>query len=59
MKQTSEDTDIVYSIILDSQGQPLTRFLNREHPLIAKTIPQEDLSNNTLDIIKQKTKTPQ
>ena len=53
MKQTSEDTDIVYSIILDSQGQPLTRFLNREHPLIATTIPQEDLSNNTLDIIKQ------
>ena len=53
MKQTGEDTDIVYSIILDAQGRPLTRFLNREHPLIVKTIQDENLNKYTLDIIKK------
>ena len=53
MKQTSEDTDIVYSIILDAQGRPLTRFLNREHPLIVKTIQDENLNQYTLNIINK------
>lgn len=51
MKQTSEDTDIVYSIIVDRQGQPLTRFLNKQHPLIADRIKNKNLDNYTLDII--------
>ncbi len=51
MKQTSEDTDIVYSIIVDSKEQPLTRFLNKQHPIIADKIKNKNLDNYTLDII--------
>ncbi len=51
MKQTSEDTDIVYSVIVDGQGQPLTRFLNKQHPIIAEKIKNKNLNNYTLDII--------
>lgn len=51
MQQTSEDSDIVYSVVVNSKGQPLTRFLNREHSLIAKIIRNNNLDNNTFDII--------
>ena len=58
MQQTSEDTDIVYSVIVNSKGQPLTRFLNREHPAIAKIIHNQNLDNNNniLNIIKESEK---
>ena len=51
MQQTNEDIDIVYSVIVDNKGQPLTRYLNQEHPLITKIIKNNKPSNNTFEII--------
>ena len=51
MQQTSEDTDIVYSVIVDTKGQPLTRFINQERPPIAKVIEKQKIDNSTLEII--------
>lgn len=52
MKETSEDTDIVYSIIVDDNGQPLTRFINKHHPIILKHIENKQINDDTLDIIR-------
>ncbi|MEM9008513.1 MAG: ATP-binding protein [Cyanobacteria bacterium P01_F01_bin.86] len=38
MRQTSEDADIVYSIILDREGLPLTQYLNDEDPLLTSIL---------------------
>jgi len=38
MKQTNVDDDIVYSIVLDPQGKPLTRFINQDEPIIAEAM---------------------
>ena len=51
MKQTSEDTDIVYSIIVDHKGQALTRFLNKHHPIILNELNNKKLDNYLLDLI--------
>ena len=38
MRQTNRDPDIVYTVVLDDQGHPLTRFLNRDNPIIAQAL---------------------
>ncbi|MBP0017033.1 MAG: response regulator [Cyanobacteria bacterium SBLK] len=38
MRQSGRDRDFVYSVILDRQGTPLTRYLDREHPSIARAL---------------------
>ena len=40
VKQTSQDDDIVYAVIVDLRGQALTRYLNREDARIANTLDQ-------------------
>ena len=51
MEQISEDTDLVYSVIIDSEGKALTSFLDEQHPIIAQTINNNFLDKNTLEII--------
>ena len=51
MQQTTEDEDLVYSVILNSRKQPLTRFLNQSDPLIIKAISQTE-TDNLLSILQ-------
>ena len=51
MEQISEDADLVYSVIIDSEGKALTSFFDEQHPIIAQTINNNFLDKNTLDII--------
>jgi signal transduction histidine kinase/DNA-binding response OmpR family regulator len=54
MKQTSEEDDIVYSLVINQEGRSLTRFLNREHPLIAQVpLANNPNNNNILKIISR------
>lgn len=36
--QTHRDPDIVYAVVVDAQGNPLTRYLNRDNPIIAPAL---------------------
>jgi len=36
MRQTGQDQDIVYSVVVDTEGKPLTRFYDQDHPLLAQ-----------------------
>ena len=38
MQQATEESDIVYSVIISEKGELLTRYLNRSHPLIKATV---------------------
>lgn len=38
MHQTSRDPDAVYVLVVDVHGQPVTRFLNSQHPFIAQAL---------------------
>ncbi|MEQ9238749.1 response regulator [Coleofasciculus sp. E2-BRE-01] len=38
MKQTNVDDNIVYSVVLDSEGKPLTRFINQNEPIVAEAM---------------------
>ena len=53
MRQTSEDADIIYSIILDRKGLPLTQYLNHEDPLIAKALASLAGDTQPLSILRQ------
>lgn len=53
MQQASEDPDLVYSVVVNSKGIALTRFLDRDHSAIAKIIQTNNLDNNTFDIVKK------
>ncbi len=39
IQQTSDDDDIVYVVVLDTEQHPLTRSLNRQHPLLKQIQP--------------------
>lgn len=46
MQQTSEDRDLVYSVVVDAEGNALTRYLNREDGAVNKVLTQNlDVSN--------------
>ena len=38
MQQATEEQDVVYSVIVNSEGRPLTRYLDREQPLIQEAL---------------------
>ncbi len=38
MQQATEESDVVYSVIISENGELLTRYLNRDHPLIKTTV---------------------
>jgi signal transduction histidine kinase/ActR/RegA family two-component response regulator len=38
MRQSGRDRDFVYSVVLDRHGNPLTRFLDRKHPIIDQVL---------------------
>ena len=50
MKQTSVDSDIIYSIVVGQQGRALTRFLNQRDPIIAFSL--KDRALNHINILK-------
>ena len=50
MRQTTEDPMIVYSVVLNNDGTPLTRYVNTEDALIAQALSQED-STASVDIL--------
>ncbi|MEM7539037.1 MAG: ATP-binding protein [Chloroflexota bacterium] len=35
---SSDDPDIVYTVVISAEGQPLTRYLNRDDPVVAAAI---------------------
>ncbi|MEM0979636.1 MAG: response regulator [Cyanobacteria bacterium P01_H01_bin.58] len=53
MRQTSEDADIVYSMILDQEGDPLTQYLDDEDPLLAETLETLPGNSQPVDIVQQ------
>ena len=38
MQQATEEQDVVYSIVLSNDGRPLTRYLDREQPLMQEAL---------------------
>ena len=57
MEQTSEDPDIVYSVIVDVEGQPLTRFLNQNDPILASVL-QSHSTSELLPILDEASQNP-
>lgn len=45
MRQTAEDDDIVYSIVVNNEERALTRYLNREDEFVTWAIAQTDQSS--------------
>ncbi|MGB1251507.1 MAG: response regulator [Candidatus Promineifilaceae bacterium] len=54
MRETSADPDVVYSIITHTDGRVLTRFVDREDPLIAEVYAAqgENPSLNTIELFE-------
>ncbi|MBX2866331.1 MAG: response regulator [Leptolyngbyaceae cyanobacterium MAG.088] len=53
VRQTSKDIDIIYCVILDANGAALTRYLNRQDPLVDKiTVSLNDEGNQILSVIE-------
>ena len=48
MRETSVDADIIYSVVVSQHGSPLTRFLERENPAIARAIAQSLPENKNI-----------
>ena len=48
MEETSKDADIVYSLVIAPNGRALTRFLDRDNPLIYRAIEDRNLDKNIL-----------
>jgi len=53
IEQASEDKDIVYVMVLDPQGRPLTRSLERQHPLLLEMQPDQRSPLPPLELIEQ------
>ena len=49
MEETSKDADIVYSLVFATNGRALTRFLDRDHPLIDRVIEDRNLDKKYFD----------
>lgn len=45
MRQTGRDRDFVYAVVLGPDEDPLTRFLDREHPLIEEALKTQEISD--------------
>jgi two-component system sensor kinase FixL len=43
MRQASEDDDVVYSVVVDNSEALVTRYLNRDDPLVQEAIAQVDV----------------
>lgn len=56
MRQTNVDADIVYSVVINHEGQALTRFLNQDHQLIAQAVEAGNFENNILALIAKVSK---
>ncbi|NEO34055.1 MAG: response regulator [Symploca sp. SIO3C6] len=56
MRQTSVDADIVYSVVINQEGQALTSFLNQEHPLITKAVETSNFDHKILAFIAEVSK---
>lgn len=56
MRQTGRDRDFVYAVVLGPNEEPLTRFLDREHPLIQQALQTEGIRDRdrTLDAVEMK-----
>ncbi|MEM9540022.1 MAG: ATP-binding protein [Cyanobacteria bacterium P01_E01_bin.42] len=44
MRQSSRDRDFVYSTVVDRQGKPLTRYLDRKHPVVIRALEEQELN---------------
>ncbi|NET35444.1 MAG: hypothetical protein F6K19_26045 [Cyanothece sp. SIO1E1] len=53
MQQTSEDADIVYSIVLSQESLSLTRYLNDKDPLIARALETLPEDAQPLSVLQQ------
>ncbi|NEQ49955.1 MAG: response regulator [Leptolyngbya sp. SIO3F4] len=59
MEQATEDSDIVYSVIVSENGELLTQYLNREQPLIKLVSAESEVqSDNLLDLLAEVDKLP-
>lgn len=48
MRQVSVDEEIVYGVILDTDGRPLTRYLNNQDVLIANLAGEETITHKNI-----------
>ncbi|MDY6803925.1 MAG: ATP-binding protein [Cyanobacteriota bacterium] len=53
MEQTAEDPEIVYSVIYNKQGRPLTRFLDQENPIVASHLPYHPQPQKILSEVRR------
>ena len=44
MRQTAEDTDLVYSVVIHNDGRFLTRYINRQDPIIQEILADVSIS---------------
>ena len=51
MKQSSQDSDVVYSVILNDQGKSITRYLNQDNSLIAQALAANSTDTSILTVI--------
>ena len=51
MEQTNVDADITYSVIINPDGRPLTRFLNKDNSQIARAMAERGGETNILATI--------
>jgi signal transduction histidine kinase/DNA-binding response OmpR family regulator len=51
MKQTNVDDDVVYSVVLDGEGNPLTRFVDPNEPMVAQALESTDPESDILTLI--------
>lgn len=52
MQQTSLNRDVAYSIAVDARGRALTRDIDRQHPVIRRTLNHHPALTTSLDIIQ-------
>ena len=53
MQHTAADPDIVYSVILNVEGRPLTRFLDRQDPIVARHLKNDRSPQQILAQVSQ------
>ena len=58
VRQNTEDPNVVYTVFLDTAGRPLTRYLDRDNPIISGAIEAAE-DTSVLAIIAQAARDPQ
>ncbi len=58
MQQATEEQNVVYSVVLNSEGRPLTRYLDREQPLIQEALVAAENPADLLSLLESINQAP-